>query len=136
MGLNGLHVLESLLFHIDECDNTKECWDKLDSLFGNVNEFRALQLEVKLSSLVPDENASIEDYISEFKLLVAYMKGCGKNKPDKEWIFLILPELKYHFQVFSSTCYSTMDALGDEFKMTSFDISMSFLPKNNLSLWN
>jgi hypothetical protein len=126
----------SLLFHIGECKTPKESWDKLASLFGKVNEFQALQLEAKLSSLVPDEHASIEDYLAKFRLLVAQLKGCGKKKSDDECIFLILSKLKGPFQVFSSTFYSTMDALGDEFKMPSFELFVSVLPGNNLSLCN
>ena len=71
MGLIGLHVSCSLLFHIADCKTPKASWDKLDSLFGKINEFRSLQLEVELSSLVPDEHAFIEDYLTKFRLLVA-----------------------------------------------------------------
>jgi hypothetical protein len=39
MGLIGLHVSDSLLFHIVECKTPKASWDKLASLFGKVNEF-------------------------------------------------------------------------------------------------
>ena len=94
MGFIGLHVSESLLFHLDGCDTPKERWDKLASLFGKINEFRALQLEVELSSLVPDEHASIEDYLAKFRSLLAQLKGCGKPKFDNECILLILSKLK------------------------------------------
>ena len=40
MGLIGLHVSDSLLFHLDGCKTPKESWDKLDSLLRKVNEFR------------------------------------------------------------------------------------------------
>ena len=39
MGLIGLHVSDSLLFHIVDCKTLKASWDKLVSLFGKVNEF-------------------------------------------------------------------------------------------------
>jgi hypothetical protein len=45
MGPIGLRVSNSLLLHIVECKTPKASWDKLDSLFGKVNEFQALQLE-------------------------------------------------------------------------------------------
>ena len=79
MGLIKLHLSDSLLFHLDGCETPKKRWDKLASLFGKVNEFRALQLEAKLSSLVPDEHASIEDYLAKFQPLLAQLKGCGKQ---------------------------------------------------------
>jgi hypothetical protein len=94
LGLIGLHVLDSLLFHIVDCKTLKAIWEKLDSIFGKINEFRALQLGEELSSLVPDEHASIEDYLTKFRALVAQLKGCGKTKSGKECIFLILSKLK------------------------------------------
>ena len=45
MGLIGLPISDSLIFHLDKCDTSKKFWDKLASLFGKFNEFKALQLE-------------------------------------------------------------------------------------------
>jgi len=50
------------------------------------------------------------------------LKSRGKTKSDEKCIFLILSKLKGPFQVFSSTFSSTMDALGSEFKIPSFEI--------------
>ena len=105
MGLIELHVSDSLLFHFNGCDTPNQRWDKLASLFGKMNEFRDLQLEAELSSLVPDEHASIEDYLAKFRSLLAQLKGCGKPESDNECIFLILSKLKGSYQVFSSTFY-------------------------------
>jgi hypothetical protein len=136
MGLIGLHVLDSFLFHIFECTTPKSSWDKLDSLFSKVNKFRALKLEEELSSLVPNENASIEYWLSKFKLLVLQLKGFGKNKLDEECIFLILSKLKGPFQLFSSTFYSTMDALGSGLKFPPLRFFVNVLLENSLSLCN
>lgn len=73
MGLIGLYVSHNFLFHLDKCDTSKKIWDKLVSLFGKVNEFKALQLEAELSSLITYEYASIEDYLVKFWLLVAQL---------------------------------------------------------------
>jgi hypothetical protein len=81
-----------------------------------------MQLEAELSSMVPDENASIEECLTKFRLLVTRLKGCGKSKLDEKCIFLILSKLKCPYHIFSSSFYSTMDALGCEFKVTSFDL--------------
>ena len=121
MGLIGLHVSDSLLFHLDGCDTLKKSWDKSASVFSKVNEFRALQLEMELSSLIPDEHGSIEDYLAKFRSLVAQLKGCRKTKSDGERIFMILSKMKGPYQVFSSSFYSTMDALDDQFNFPSFE---------------
>lgn len=111
MRLMGLHISDSLLFHIAECTTSKVSWEKLASLFRKVNEFFALQLETELSSLVPDKHASIEDYLSKFRSLVSQLKERRNTKSDNKCIFLILSKLKGAYQIFSSF-YSTMDALG------------------------
>ena len=69
MGLIGLHSLDSQLFPIVECKSPKQSWDKLNSLLGKVNEFQALEFEVELSSLVLDEHACIEVFLTKSKLL-------------------------------------------------------------------
>jgi hypothetical protein len=91
-------------------------------------------LEVELSSLVPDEHASVEDYLTKFRLLVAQLKGCRKTKSDEECIFLILSKLKGPYQVFSFAFYSTMDALGSEFKMPSFELFCERLTREQSKL--
>jgi hypothetical protein len=87
---------------------------------------------VQISRLGRD--SSIEDYLVEFKLLVVHMKGCRKNKLDEECIFLILSKLKDPFQVVSSMFYSTMDALGDEFKIPYFNILCEHLTREKSKL--
>ena len=80
----GLHVSDSFLFHIVECKAPKESWDKLASLFGKVNEFQALQLEVEIPSHVANEHASIEDYIAKFEIL-AYQRLKTSNRMKSEF---------------------------------------------------
>lgn len=66
MGLIWFHVSDNLLFLLDKCDTPKKIWDNMASLFGKINEFKALQLEVELSPSIPDEHASIEEYLVKF----------------------------------------------------------------------
>ena len=39
---------------------------KLEGLFGIVDEFRALQIEANLTSLVPDSFPSIKEFLMKF----------------------------------------------------------------------
>ena len=47
---------------------------------------------------------------------------------------MILSKLKGPYQVFSSAFYSTMDALGSEFKMPSFEIFCEHLTREQSKL--
>ena len=67
MGLISLSVLDILQFHVDECSTPQEMWDKFHVLFGTVNEFRALQIEVELTLLAPNAFPSIQDFLMKFK---------------------------------------------------------------------
>ena len=97
-------------------------WTKLEGLFGTMKDFRALQIEEKFTSLVPDSFPSIEDFLMKFNHQISLLQGCGKTKIDTECIHLILSKLCGNFQIFSSTFYSTKDALGTRFTMPSFEV--------------
>ena len=86
------------MFPIVDCKSPKQSWDKLNSLFGKVNEFQALKLEVELSSLVLDEHSWIKFFLTKFKLLLSQLRGYGKIKIDEECIFVILSKLNGHFK--------------------------------------
>ena len=93
MGLLSLHVSYSLLFHLDGCLTPHAIWINFEGLFGTINEFRALQIEVELTSLVPDSFPSIEDFLMKFKYIRSILQCCGKIKTDQECIYLILSNL-------------------------------------------
>ena len=93
MGLIGIHDLDSQSFPIVECKHTKPKLGKLSSLFGKVNEFQELKLEVEFSSLVLDDHSWIEDFLTKFKLFPSQLRGCGKIKIDEKCIFIISSKL-------------------------------------------
>jgi hypothetical protein len=65
---------------------------------------------------------------------VAQLKECEKTKSDDECILLILSKLKGPYHIFSSAFYSTMDALGSDFKMPSFELFCERLAKEKSKL--
>ena len=122
MRLISLQVSNSLQFHLDGCNTPLDMWTKLDGLFGIVDEFRALQIEAELTSLVPDSFPSIDDFLMKFKQQRSLLQYYGKTKIDIACITLILSKLHGNFQIFASTFHSTMDALGTRFTMPSFEV--------------
>ena len=59
MGLISLQVSDILHFPFDGCNTPLTMWTKLEGLFSIMNEFRALQIEAELTSLVPDSFPSV-----------------------------------------------------------------------------
>ena len=82
MGLIALHVSDSLQFHLDGCNTPLDMWTKLDGLFSTVNEFRELQIDVELTSLIPYYFPSIKEFLMKFKQKRSLLQGCGKIKTD------------------------------------------------------
>lgn len=52
-----------------------------------------MQLEAELASLFVHTFPFIKDYLVKLKSLHSQLRGCGKDKSDKECIFLILSKL-------------------------------------------
>lgn len=134
MGLISLSVSNSLQFHRDEFFTPQEMWDKFNDLFDTINEFRALQIEAKLTSLIPNVFPSIEDFLMGFKQQRTLLQGCGKEKTYKECIYLILSKLRGNFQIFFSTFHSIMDALGPRFTMPTFEVFCDRLTREQTTL--
>ena len=122
MRLISLQVSDNLQFHLDGYNTPLAMQTKLECLFGIVNEFRVLQIEAELTSLLPNYFLSIEDFLMKFNQQRSLLQGCGKTKNDTECIYLILFKLHGNFQIFASTFYSTKDALGNRFKIPYFEI--------------
>ena len=90
MGLIELDIFDSLLFNLDGLTTPWAIWTKFHNLFGTVNEFHTLQLDVELT---PTRFPTIKDFLMKFKSLCLVLQGCWKNKIDDESIFLILLKL-------------------------------------------
>ena len=63
MGLIALNILDSILFHLDGLTTPWAIWIKLQTLFGTINEFWALQLDIELTSLTPTIFPTNEDVL-------------------------------------------------------------------------
>lgn len=69
MGMTSLNILDTLLFHLEGCTTLWAMWIKFHTLFGTINKFRALQIEVELNSLALDSFPTIDDFMMKFKSL-------------------------------------------------------------------
>lgn len=127
IGFISLQVSDSLQFYLDGCNAPLAMWTNLEGLFGTMNEFRALQIEVELNSFAPYSFPFIEDFLMKFNQQRSLLQGYGKTKTDIECIYLILSKLRGNFQIYASTFYSTKDALGNIFTMSSFDVFFDHL---------
>ena len=134
MGLIAMNISEGLLFHLDGLNTPRAMWDKFSTLFGTMNQFRILQIDAEFTSLIPESFASIEDFLMKFKSLRSMLQVARKTKSDDEYIFLILSKLRGPYQIFTSTFYSTMDALGARHVMPSFETFCAQLTREQSKL--
>ena len=75
-----LNISRDFLFHVESIGITNEFWINLESLFGKTDEMRGHQLENKLISLSLAHYETIQDFFSNFKVLVLQLKQCGIEK--------------------------------------------------------
>ena len=69
-GLLCLRISREFLFHLDSLTSPKEVWEKLESLFGKIDELRRHQLKNELISLSRVHYDTIQDFFTKFKSFV------------------------------------------------------------------
>ena len=92
-----------MIYGIDEPNKS---WEKLESVFGKLNEIRGHQLENELISFNPSDFSCIQDYLSKYKTLRLLCEECNIKKEDKQCIYNILSKHGPAYSVFVSTFYS------------------------------
>ena len=84
-----------------------EVWEKLEEIFGKLDEMRGHQLENELISFSPNSFESLQLYFSKFKALVLQLKKCGIEKKEEQLVLAILLKLGPEYSVFVSTFHAT-----------------------------
>ena len=92
-----------LLFHIKTCSTSKEAWDKLEQLYGKVDEEKGFQIEDDLLLLDPKNYDTIQDYIIKVNEYRALLKDCGNPMKDDRLIHHILKRLPSEYANFVSS---------------------------------
>ena len=92
-GLLCLIISRDLLFHLDSLTSPNEVWEKLEDIFGKIDEIRGHQIENELISLSPSNFESLQLYFSKFKDLVLHLIQCGIKKKEEKLVFPILSKL-------------------------------------------
>ena len=80
---------------------------KLESLFGVQGEIRAHQLENELFSLSPSSFDSIEGFFTKLKSRFIFLKKCGIENKEDQFILSILSKLGPKYSFFVSTFHAT-----------------------------
>jgi hypothetical protein len=72
-GLIGMSISPDLRYHLQEIDDPKEAWEKIESMFGKLNIIQAQQLKNQVLTLSPSDFSCLGDYLSRFKTNVVYV---------------------------------------------------------------
>jgi len=68
-GILCLSISRDLLYHLDGLTSPNEVWDKLEEIFGKIDEMRGHQIDNEVISLSPNSFESFQVYFSKFKAL-------------------------------------------------------------------
>ena len=101
-----LSISKELLFHLSGLKNTKEIWDKLDTLYGKQDDLRVYQLQNELMSLQPSNFDTLNDFFTKFKHIVLLLKQCKVEKEDGQLIPTILSKLGVDYSIFVTTFHA------------------------------
>ena len=110
-----------LLFHIKNCSKSKEAWDKLEQLYGKVDEEKGFQVEDDLLLLDPKNYDTIQDYIIKVNEHRALLKDCGNPMKDDRLIHHILKKLPSEYANFVLSFNTHRLTMGFSYQKPSFD---------------
>jgi hypothetical protein len=113
-GIIIISIYPNLRYHLQDIDDPKEAWDKIESMFGKINIIQAQQLENQILTLSPNDFSYLGDYLPRFKTLRILCEECKIKMEEEHCIYFILSKLGSEYFVFVSTFYSLREALGEE----------------------
>ena len=114
-------VNHDLLFHIINCKESKEAWDKLKSIYGKVDEEKGFQIEDDLLLLDPNNFDMLQDYLTKVNEYRALLTDCGNPISDDRLIHHILKKLPKEYASFYSSFHTHRLTMGTAYTKPSFD---------------
>jgi hypothetical protein len=126
-GLIVMSIYPDLNYHLQEIDDPEEASEKIEFVFGKINNIRAHQLENQVLTLSPSDFYFLGDYLSRFKTLKILCEECKIKMEEERCIYLILSNLGSAYSVFVSTFYAIREALGKDYEkptLESFCVSL------------
>lgn len=100
-----LYVVPDLIHHTKDNKVAKEMWDTFKT-FGIVNTTKVNWLENKFSNLKMGDFNIVEDYIARFRNLnFGIITSGGKEKPDSEYVSIVLNNLSPAYKSFAIIFY-------------------------------
>jgi hypothetical protein len=120
-GLIKMSISPDLRFHLKEIDDLDEAWEKIESVFGKHNIFRAQQLENQVLTLIPSDFSCIEYYLSKFKTLRILCKECEIKMDEENCIYLILSKLGSAYSMFVSTFYAMREDIWKSYQKPTLE---------------
>ena len=115
LGIIRSCVHRDLFFHISSFKEAKSAQDKLEELYGKVNEEKGFQIEDDLLLLDPKNFDTIQDYINKANEFRALLKDCGNPMKDDRLIHHILKRLPSEYVSFVSSYNTHKLTMGSAF---------------------
>jgi hypothetical protein len=81
------------------CENGRQVWEKLSSVFQAKNNARKLTLRKQLSALKKDAGEPVTKYVSRARELWADLANVGHKMEETEFVLAILAGLPGDFEV-------------------------------------
>ena len=109
LGIIRSCVHRDIFFHISIFKDAKGSWDKLEGLYGKVDEEKGFQIKDDLLLLDPKNFDTIQDYVNKANELRSLLKDCGNPMKDDRMIHHILKRLPIEYAYFFKLQHSQVD---------------------------
>ena len=128
------HISDLVKYHIRNINNPIEVWDKLEALYGIVDEDMAYTIEDNLLKLDPRNFNTIKDYLTQVDMYKTLLKDCGEPIKDGKLIKHVMTHFPAEYAAFVSSYNTHTLRMGNAFTKPSFEsfLGMLVLEHENL----
>ncbi len=129
MALGALikNISDLVKYHIKNITNPIQVWNKLEALYGIVDEDMAYTIEDNLLKLDPRNFDTIKDYLTEVDMYKAQLKDCGEPIKDGKLIKHVMTHLPPKYVAFVSSYNTRKLTMGSAFTKPSFKSFLGML---------
>ena len=133
------NISDPIKYHIRNITNPIKVWNKIESLYGIVDEDMAYTIEDNLLKLDPRNFDTIKDYLTQVDMYRAQLKDCSELIKDGKMIKHIMTHLLPEYASFVSSYNTHKLTMGSAYTKPSFKkfSEMLVLEHENLvSMWS
>ena len=115
------NILGLSKYHIKNITNPTKFWDKIEALYGTIDEHMAYTIEDNIIKLDPRNLDTIKYYLTQIDMYKAQIKDCGEPIKDGNLIKHVMTHLPLEYGTFVSSYNTHNLTMGSAFTKPLFE---------------